>query len=45
MIEDTRLLFHLGSKVAEAPVLPSWTPGDEFEFARRKALAEEAGVR
>lgn len=38
-IEDARLLFSLGVKVAEAPTLPEWRPGDEFEPARKKALA------
>jgi Zn-dependent M28 family amino/carboxypeptidase len=38
-IEDARLLFFLGVKVAGAPTLPEWRPGDEFEPARRKALA------
>jgi Zn-dependent M28 family amino/carboxypeptidase len=39
-VEDTRLLFHLGAKVADAPLAPTWRPGDEFEAARRKALAD-----
>jgi Zn-dependent M28 family amino/carboxypeptidase len=39
-VEDARLLFHLGVKVAEAPLAPAWRPGDEFEAARKKALAE-----
>ncbi len=39
-VEDARLLFHLGSKVADAPLLPAWRPGDEFEAARKKALAQ-----
>jgi Zn-dependent M28 family amino/carboxypeptidase len=38
-VEDARLLFHLGSKVADAPLLPTWRPGDEFEAARKKARA------
>ncbi len=38
-VEDARLLFSLGVKVAEAPTLPEWRPGDEFEPARKKALA------
>jgi Zn-dependent M28 family amino/carboxypeptidase len=38
-VEDTRLLFLLGVKVADAPRAPSWRPGDEFEAARREALA------
>jgi len=39
-VEDARLLFHLGAKVADAPLAPAWRPGDEFEAARRKALAD-----
>ena len=39
-IEDTQLLFYLGVKVANAPELPQWRPGDEFEPARQRALAE-----
>jgi Zn-dependent M28 family amino/carboxypeptidase len=38
--EDARLLFHVGAKVADSPLAPAWRPGDEFEAARRKALAE-----
>jgi Zn-dependent M28 family amino/carboxypeptidase len=40
VVEDARLLFLLGVKVANAPRAPTWRPGDEFEAARRKALAE-----
>jgi Zn-dependent M28 family amino/carboxypeptidase len=39
-VEDARLLFLLGAKVADAPLAPSWRPGDEFEAARQKAVAE-----
>jgi Zn-dependent M28 family amino/carboxypeptidase len=39
-IEDAQLLFLLGLKVANAPLAPTWRPGDEFESARKKALAE-----
>jgi len=38
-VEDAQLLFHLGLKVANAPAMPTWKPGDEFEPARKKALA------
>jgi Zn-dependent M28 family amino/carboxypeptidase len=38
-VEDAQLLFFLGVKVANAPTLPKWRPGDEFEAARKKALA------
>ena len=40
VVEDARLLFLLGVKVANAPRAPEWRKGDEFEAARRKALAE-----
>jgi Zn-dependent M28 family amino/carboxypeptidase len=39
-VEDAQLLFLLGAKVANATALPAWRPGDEFEAARKKALAE-----
>jgi Zn-dependent M28 family amino/carboxypeptidase len=38
-VEDTQLCFFLGAKVANAPERPAWNPGDEFEAARKKALA------
>jgi Zn-dependent M28 family amino/carboxypeptidase len=38
-VEDTQLLFYLGVKVAEGKNMPSWNPGDEFEGARKQALA------
>jgi len=39
-VEDAQFLFYLGVKVAEGKNMPSWNPGDEFEAARKKALAE-----
>jgi Zn-dependent M28 family amino/carboxypeptidase len=39
-VEDVQLFFYLGVKVANAPQMPHWKPGDEFEAARRKALVE-----
>ena len=42
-VEDARILFWLGAKVASTPTLPAWRPGDEFEAARKEALAEAAG--
>lgn len=39
MIEDAQLGFYVGLNVANAPSAPTWTPGDEFEAARRQALA------
>jgi Peptidase family M28 len=41
-VEDLRLFFHLGVQVANATRMPAWKPGDEFEAARKKALAEIA---
>ncbi|HEX7184693.1 MAG TPA: M28 family metallopeptidase [Thermoanaerobaculia bacterium] len=43
MIEDARLGFHAGLEIANNPTLPAWNPGDEFEAARKKALAEAKG--
>jgi Zn-dependent M28 family amino/carboxypeptidase len=40
-VEDAQLAFLVGLKVANADALPSWTTGDEFEAARKKALAEK----
>ncbi|MBW3563509.1 MAG: M28 family peptidase [Acidobacteria bacterium] len=39
MVEDARLLFLTGLVVAESEEMPSWNPGDEFEAARKEALA------
>ncbi|MDZ7360007.1 MAG: M28 family peptidase [candidate division KSB1 bacterium] len=39
-LEDTQLFFLVGLKVANAEAMPGWVPGDEFEAARKKALAE-----
>ena len=39
MIEDAQLGFWVGLNVANADALPTWVPGDEFEAARKKALA------
>lgn len=39
-IDDIRLLAHVGLVVADQDVAPAWNPGDEFEAARKKALAE-----
>ncbi len=38
-VEDAQLYFYLGHKVANETALPAWKPGDEFEAARKKALA------
>lgn len=42
-VEDTQLAFYLGVKVANADAMPKWTPGDEFEAARKRALAAVGG--
>jgi Zn-dependent M28 family amino/carboxypeptidase len=39
MIEDAMIGFGAGWLVAQADAMPTWNPGDEFEAARRKALA------
>jgi Zn-dependent M28 family amino/carboxypeptidase len=41
-VEDVRLDFFLGAAVANADAMPAWNAGDEFEAARKKALAETA---
>jgi Zn-dependent M28 family amino/carboxypeptidase len=38
-VDDIRLLTVVGLRIANAPSLPTWRPGDEFEAARKKALA------
>jgi Peptidase family M28 len=38
-IEDVQLDFYLGVKVADADAMVVWNAGDEFEAARKKALA------
>ncbi|HZJ66230.1 MAG TPA: M28 family peptidase [Kofleriaceae bacterium] len=40
MIEDARLGFAVGVRVANADDMPGWTPGDEFEAARKAALGQ-----
>ena len=42
-VEDAQLVFYLGVKVANETAMPAWRPGDEFEAARKKALAAVAG--
>ncbi|MEX0878902.1 MAG: M28 family peptidase, partial [Thermoanaerobaculia bacterium] len=43
-VEDAQLCFYLGVAVANAPTLPEWNKGDEFEAARKRALAEAASA-
>jgi Zn-dependent M28 family amino/carboxypeptidase len=38
-VEDVRFFFYLGSQIANAPSMPAWRAGDEFETARQRALA------
>jgi Zn-dependent M28 family amino/carboxypeptidase len=44
-IDDIRLLTVVGLRVADAPDLPRWTAGDEFEATRARALKDAAGGR
>jgi len=44
MVEDTELAFACGLDVANADAMPVWKPGDEFEAARRAALASAGGA-
>jgi Zn-dependent M28 family amino/carboxypeptidase len=39
-VQDARLAFLLGLRVANADAMPHWNAGDEFEAARKRALAE-----
>ena len=41
-LEDGQLLMAVAEMVANRDALPKWTPGDEFEAARRAALADLA---
>lgn len=43
-IEDFRLLLFLGVHVGNQPAMPAWNPGDEFEAARKKAIADAAAL-
>ncbi|MGH8241173.1 MAG: peptidase M28, partial [Steroidobacteraceae bacterium] len=42
MIEDAQVGFYAGLQVAQADAPPTWTPGDEFEAIRKRALAQVA---
>ena len=42
-VQDVRLAFLLGCRLADADAMPQWKAGDEFEPARKKAIAEAAG--
>ncbi|MAI70006.1 MAG: peptidase M28 [Rhodopirellula sp.] len=43
-LEDTRLLYEVGRRVANQPDLPAWTVGDEFEAARKTAIESAANA-
>ncbi|HEY6823370.1 MAG TPA: M28 family peptidase [Steroidobacteraceae bacterium] len=43
MIEDAQLAMLSAWRVAQADAMPSWKPGDEFEAARKRALAAVGG--
>ena len=44
MVDDAQLGLYLGWLVAESAEMPTWKPGDEFEAARKAAIAATAGV-
>jgi hypothetical protein len=37
MVQDAQLELIVGLRIADAPAMPRWTPGDEFEAARKSA--------
>ncbi len=39
MIEDARIGFWSALSIANQEAMPTWTPGDEFEAARKQAIA------
>jgi Zn-dependent M28 family amino/carboxypeptidase len=43
MIEDAQLAMLSAWLVAQADTMPTWKPGDEFEAARKRALAAAGG--
>ena len=43
MIEDAQLAMLSAWLIAQADALPTWKPGDEFEAARKQALAAAGG--
>ncbi|HWT85522.1 MAG TPA: peptidase M28, partial [Myxococcales bacterium] len=36
-VQDAELQLLVGLRLANAPQMPTWTPGDEFEAARKSA--------
>ena len=45
MIDDARLGFEAAWGIAQADAMPRWNAGDEFEAARKTALAAAAKVQ
>ncbi|HYM34640.1 MAG TPA: M28 family metallopeptidase [Steroidobacteraceae bacterium] len=39
MIDDARLGFWIGVDIANSAAMPGWNPGDEFDAARKAAIA------
>ena len=39
MVEDAQLELLSAWLIAQSDVMPTWKPGDEFEAARKRALA------
>lgn len=37
-LEDTRLLYEVGRRIANQAEVPAWNKGDEFEAARKRAI-------
>lgn len=37
-VEDVQLIYQLTVKLADAPSMPTWTRGDEFEVPRQRSL-------
>ncbi len=37
-VEDVKLFLELGTSVANAPSMPAWTKGDEFEGERKRSI-------
>lgn len=44
-IEDTRLLYEVGKRVANQVEMPAWTEGDEFEAARKQAISTSSNKK
>jgi hypothetical protein len=43
MIEDAQLAMLSAWLTAQADAMPAWKPGDEFDAARKRALAAAGG--